>query len=431
MKTRYYIPTAVALLLVIGSSDADAQQPRGPSRGARGGTQADSPLIGGRGRGRGSQAGTTPITVEQLQKQVDDVEAKLKAADEKREIKFSKADVQKEKLTSPKLFDQKHMARIVLRASGESAVLGQRLDYLYSIVNDIPRPLLPAFGHGNGLYYYGGGFGGGGGVFGQPGAFNPREFLKALIDACPADKRPPQAMVEYLASDAVGREIRLEITRRIAENVQLNVSEWQLTLFAPTAADAEARARAIVELLDNGFSRPVRRLLVAKANQAIADGKESLAVAEVAAMELSAAQELRNKPTDAPSEIIADLRAQRVSVAVELAGLSARIKACDEMLNKPERLPPDTLRSVSDVKVRSEIERAGVKEKLDRINAYISEGEERIKLERTLETLERKTGNADLAARRVLSSVSHYCQSAALFTPLEAEITLASIEWTE
>src|SRR5439155_20324416 len=92
---------------------------------------------------------------------------------------------------------------------------------------------------------------------------------------------------------------------------------------------------------------------------------------------LRAEEEKLAKPSEISADILSQLKAQKVMVAVELAGLNARVKACDEMLKDPKKLEISALQSISDMKVKAEIERVGIKEKLDQINAYIGEGDTR------------------------------------------------------
>src|SRR5439155_14574231 len=92
---------------------------------------------------------------------------------------------------------------------------------------------------------------------------------------------------------------------------------------------------------------------------------------------LRAEQEKLAKPSEISADILSQLKAQKVMVAVELAGLNARVKACDEMLKDAKRLEVSALQSISDMKVKAEIERVGIKEKLDQINTFINEGDTR------------------------------------------------------
>ena len=53
---------------------------------------------------------------------------------------------------------------------------------------------------------------------------------------------------------------------------------------------------------------------------------------------LRAEEEKLSKPSEISADILSQLKAQKVMVAVELAGLNWRVKACDEMLKDPKRL---------------------------------------------------------------------------------------------
>ena len=140
------------------------------------------------------------------------------------------------------------------------------------------------------------------------------------------------------------------------------------------------------------------------------------------------------KPSEIRPDILSQLKAQKVMVAVELAGLMARVKACDGMLKDPKRLEISTLQSISDMKVKAEIELVGIKEKLDQINAFIGEGER----PRGSGGAAERSGDSPRAApsnrcRSTTAKAEMYGQLVLLYAPLQIEdnqIKIAPIEWT-
>jgi hypothetical protein len=151
----------------------------------------------------------------------------------------------------------------------------------------------------------------------------------------------------------------------------------QYTMFAPTAEEAERRARAIVQLCDAGYSRPIQRQLLEKGQAVLADTRSKAAALPKFAAEIAGQEATLAKPSEITPDILSQLKAQKVMVAVELAGLNARVKACDAMLGEPRKLEISTLQSISDMKVKAEIERVGIKDKLEQINVFIQEGDQR------------------------------------------------------
>ena len=144
-------------------------------------------------------------------------------------------------------------------------------------------------------------------------------------------------------------------------------------------------------------------------------------------------QERLSKPSEITPDILSQLKAQKVMVAVELAGLIARVKACDEMLKEPKKLEISTLQSISDMKVKAEIERVGIKEKLDQINTFIGEGDGR---EAATSRLAGAQTNKQ-GLQRSLSLQTSYARNFALlvelYAPLQLEanqVTVSPVEWT-
>jgi hypothetical protein len=266
-------------------------------------------------------------------------------------------------------------------------------------------------------------------------AISLHELFKQLAENCQAESRPDQALVDLLTSAVERGDIQ---RRRIGflsdSGKRVAISElraWQFTLFAPTTEEARQRSATILQLLDCGLSRPMQRF-------ALEQGKASLASARQAESEIATAnkaiaveQEKLDKPSEISADILSQLKAQKIMVAIELSGLIARGKACDEMLTR--ELPASTLASIGDMKVKAEIDRIGIKEKLDQINALIAEGEARQAARARLITLTE-------AKRRALSSLSSAQTTAAqyadifeLYSPLQLEnnqITISPIEWT-
>jgi hypothetical protein len=121
-------------------------------------------------------------------------------------------------------------------------------------------------------------------------------------------------------------------------------------------------------------------------------------------------------------------------MAVEMAGLNARVKACDAMLNEPKKLEVSALQSVSDMKVKAEIERIGTQEKLDRINTFVAEGDRREAIQKNLLLLK---GRRDTIYRTVtarLDAAESYLALVQYYAPRDIEantVTISPVEWTD
>jgi hypothetical protein len=260
------------------------------------------------------------------------------------------------------------------------------------------------------------------------------KHFQRLADNCP----PEQPEVAFLTSPDADRDVQRRPTTFMGLSStgpypRANLRAWQFTVFAPTAEQAEQRARAIVRLLDCGMCLPMQRYCLAKGREALVAAHKAEADIAKQNEAIRVEQEKLAKPSEISPDILSQLKAQKVMVAVELAGLIARVKACDEMLKDPKRLEISTLQSISDMKVKAEIERVGIKEKLDQINAFIGEGDGREAASSKLTAAEA----SKLRAQQLLSSYSSdargFGQLVELYAPLQLvgnQITISPLEWT-
>ena len=258
-----------------------------------------------------------------------------------------------------------------------------------------------------------------------------REALRTqheyLLDQCPLDARPDQRMIDFLTSEDCDRDVRNTAMWR-------GYSEIEMTfrVFAPTAEEAEQRARAIMQLYDCGYTRPVQRLALAEGRHVLEQSRKLAQDLPMLSAAIAAEEAKLAKPSEISHEILTELKAQKVMQTVELAGLNARVKACDAMLGDPKRLEVSTLQSVSDMKVKAEIERVGIKEKLDQINDFIAEGDARNAAQSRLEELSFKHGSLQSTIegqeRRAWSHSALFTH----FRPLdlaENRIDIGPVEW--
>jgi hypothetical protein len=205
---------------------------------------------------------------------------------------------------------------------------------------------------------------------------NASEHFKNMVDQTPEKLLPEKSVIEFLTSASADREIQYQ-----GQLTGSGAPMLHYTIFAPTAEEAERRARAIIQLCDAGYSRPIQRQLLEKGQAALAGARSKSADLPKIAAAIAAQDATLAKPSEITPDILSQLKAQKVMVAVELAGLNARVKACDAMLTEPRKLEISTLQSISDMKVKAEIERVGIKDKLEQINTFIQEGDQRAALQ--------------------------------------------------
>jgi hypothetical protein len=281
-------------------------------------------------------------------------------------------------------------------------------------------------------------------LFHQSGSYSHRdqlslhEHFKLLVESSPPELLPAERAVAYLTSAECDRDVsRTDMDQNRRETSGPSRDEdlgpWQYKLYAPTREEAEVRVAAILRLLDAGLSRPMQFYLLTKGREALPGGREAQAALAAAKESIRAEEEKLAKPSEISADILTQLKAQKVMVAVELAGLIARVKACDDMLKDPKRLEISTLQSISDMKVKAEIERVGIKEKLDQINRFITEGDGREAANARLATLQNEVRRQQLALQHANSMAEACANVIELYAPLQVmgnQVTISPIEWT-
>ena len=93
---------------------------------------------------------------------------------------------------------------------------------------------------------------------------------------------------------------------------------------------------------------------------------------------------------------------------------------------------PSALQSINDMKIKAEIERVGIKEKLDQINAFVAEGDERKATRRRIGELNSKREQMQTELDNSERMATSRAQLFEHFAPLELankEITVGPIEW--
>jgi len=349
----------------------------------------------------------TPAALEeqyqQLEERYQQLAEQLKQEIPKRDLKVQVVEAQKTRLlrVDPKLLENKFVAQFELRLSETAAERRQGFAFPDRTAALAMQKLQDTIG----------------------------VQLKSLVQQCPAEHRPNQRMIDFLTSDDCDRDVRYSAMSRGPN--QFNLS---FQVFAPTAEEAEQRARAIIQLYDAGFCRPLQQSLLGEGQKFLEQIRSQNAELGQLAAAIRAEDEKLAKPSEISEDILSQLKAQKVMVAIELAGLNARVKACDAMLVDPKKLEITALQSISDLKVKAEIERVGIKEKLDQINIFISEGDlratsfsRRQELGNKRDELQRPIRLNQGGATRYAALVTLY----GLFQIPENQITVGPIEWTQ
>ena len=388
---------------------------------------AQAPL-GGRGgapttafSGPGSRGGRSPIdprpSIEAVEAQFREISEDLKLPP-KRDYKIELSEPQKVKLfrADPKLLENKFVANLTL-ARPEQLQQHNWLTGDPRNSDDFPKEmgeLLSLVESRNYAHLN---------RSGSPRGFSISLVFEVLANHCPADQLPDAALVAFLTSAECDRDVR-----GTSNNQQV------FSIFAPTVKEAEARVAAIIRLYDCGAFRPLQQYFYAEGQTHLLKALAGCDPFDKLTEEVHAEEEKLARPSEVSADILSQLKAQKIMVAVELAGLNARVKACDGMLSDPKKLEASTMQSISDMKVKAEIERIGTKEKLDQIISFIAEGDKREAINGNILKLNGRRARIEREASNAANMADTYAYLAALYSPRPVEgnkVLIHPVEWTE
>ncbi|HUE74525.1 MAG TPA: hypothetical protein VMP01_26900 [Pirellulaceae bacterium] len=350
-------------------------------------------------RGRESPPPDADRVPEELEKLVNEIDEETLAKPPERDFKVEKGAAEQVKLfrADPKLLENKFRARMVLSVGAI-----ERMQSAFGKNSSEAFPTLSG-------------------------------YFKFLSELCPKDQLPSQVAMDFLTSIECDRDVQWSYDAALQDEGR---RERYLSVYATTEELAEQRARAIVQLFD-GFCRALQRDSLTKAKKSLEAARKGYEEVARQTESIKAKEKLLDKPSEITTEILTQLRAQKVMIGVELAGLEARIKACNRMLlpTNVDLKSEKARESVSDMKVRAEVELVGTKEKLDRINALIAEGKSRTDLREEIDRLKaaRQELQRDIVDRHQRGAEAYVGAVSLYYAPLEIKdnkITISPIEWT-
>jgi hypothetical protein len=150
--------------------------------------------------------------------------------------------------------------------------------------------------------------------------------FKRLVKNTPENRRPGQAEIDYFVGDT-------PFTWSFSHQ---KTDYGEFLIAAPTAELAERRARALLTLLDQGFSRTLQLALYEKLGEQCKYLKEvQEKVDENTSNVQQVAKELQHY-AGFNTEMLAPLRLQQLQLEIDLAGVKARIAGCDTLQKETE-----------------------------------------------------------------------------------------------
>lgn len=183
-----------------------------------------------------------------------------------------------------------------------------------------------------------------------------RDSFSRFLKQIPDDRLPAVEQLAFFTSEEVDRGYILFV-QHAREEMSL---PSEIHILAPTPEIAEDRAKALLQILDQGSFRPIQTALFKQREEHAAEWSRTRQQASEVESQL---KELRTKLADYAdftSDMLTGMRLQQLQLDVELSGAQARLEACQKLLND---LSPraDSRAKLEESKIVAEIEVAGIK----------------------------------------------------------------------
>jgi len=209
----------------------------------------------------------------------------------------------------------------------------------------------------------------------------------------------------------------------------------KFTLVAAATDRAKQLAEAVLSAYDYGFSFPYHQQMVERLKywepMLVEERREAKKIED----ELTACRkqlEDLNPWADIAAESLTNLTTQQRLIAVEEAGVKARIAACEKLLKKP--YPPRRAEQAENAKTAAEIELVGLAAKRAAIEEIIEKGRKRIDLQASVSSLSARQRNEPVLLAAIERYVARYKESIDKklpFAEVQGKIIIRRIRWEQ
>ena len=222
----------------------------------------------------------------------------------------------------------------------------------------------------------------------------PSDWFQSLVDSTPKERLPAEDVQSVFTKDfdlRVGRAItqKSPVSRTVVydpatvthEKIRGKVLSVQFKVLAPSEERARELVGAMVSLFDYGYSTPAHGRYLSEKEVTETTIPQIRADLKQAQDELTRATKTLdelNEFADIGEAMLMDLAAQKRMIAVDMAGINARIGACQELLAKPGSV--NRRERLETVKITAEVELVGLEARRAMIESLMDKGQQRVKV---------------------------------------------------
>ena len=253
-------------------------------------------------------------------------------------------------------------------------------------------------------------------VIQHPNAPPLSQQFAGLVQATPEDRLPAEAEVKFFTSPDINHgyfEVKAvdgSTPRRGPPNL------IEIRILAPTAELAEARAAAMLTLLDQGGARTMQQEVFALHQKAAAQWRQAREEAEAAEAKIPKIQEALQGYQDYAADMLPALRAQHLQIEVERAGVKAEIEAAQKLLAGADAA---TQQQIKNILLPAQIRLASFEAKQALTDQYLTKVREQGELTRQLSKARTESESGRRLERQTASELAQQKNRLGQYAPLK------------
>jgi hypothetical protein len=272
------------------------------------------------------------------------------------------------------------------------------------------------------------------------GSFNDEPLstqLSRLMEEIPEDAVPKADQDFFRSAEVDIGFVKLSnnVSGRFSSTRDANAASkpfQQFQILGKTAQECEQRSRALLTILDHGFSRPLQlELLARRSEQAEVFAKRQEDYLRTKDT-IPALQKSLEEYSDLSNDMQTGLRLQQREAEIKIAGTKARLAACEKLLTQKDH-PPERARLIENSKTAAEIELADLEAQHAKAIELVAKVNARIGLSAQLEQASKSVPDMANSLNNRLQTLLRIDRDILRHAPLplvEAKIVIRPVEWT-
>jgi hypothetical protein len=267
----------------------------------------------------------------------------------------------------------------------------------------------------------------------------PSATWQRMLTQIPADRQPAEEQRKFFTAPVVRDFVSVDMPKgdsqfgaRFEEHGGKKITYRPFNILAATPEQAEQRAKALLTILDQGYSRPLQLNLFKQRGKFCQEFRESETKLAAIHKEYQSAAEEFKQFSDFPDETLTGLRVQLFQWEAELAGLRAKIEACDKLLKGDGTA--ERRKQIEEAKVAAEIELAGCEGRRAKSAEFIDKVKQRSVVKNKRDLAAQQFSETNSRRDQLANGVRMIDQDIDMFGPVrlvDDAVTIQPVEWTK